>query len=319
MKTSNRVGIRTCSDYSPFGVELDGRTVSGGYRFGYQSQEKDDEIKGDGNSLNFTYRLSDVRLGKFFVRDLLSFEYPNISVYAFSENRLIDAFELEGLEKVCFNGTWHNYDGKSTAFISKALTWVEKAHQGNISAERVQNWKENWYITVENKTDYWGKSIGTEIKFYNNRQDWADDKPFKSVVERDISQQLYAGNVDMSGGSDGANSGSGYSGVKGMYKASDKLDKVGNVVSEIPLPAFEAVGETLQIEADVLRTVADFNTLSVKDAIYNTSVRSLNILVNKSIENHLDKEKVIIDNFMHKTIVNKSTNIIKDQLIVKPK
>ena len=32
MKTSNRVGIRTCSDYSPFGVELDGRTVSGGYR-----------------------------------------------------------------------------------------------------------------------------------------------------------------------------------------------------------------------------------------------------------------------------------------------
>ena len=27
-KPSPCVGIRTCSDYSPFGVELDGRTVS---------------------------------------------------------------------------------------------------------------------------------------------------------------------------------------------------------------------------------------------------------------------------------------------------
>jgi hypothetical protein len=49
-KPSPCVGIRTCSDYSPFGVELDGRTVSGGYRFGYQGSEKDNELKGNGNS-----------------------------------------------------------------------------------------------------------------------------------------------------------------------------------------------------------------------------------------------------------------------------
>ena len=50
-KPSPCVGIRTCSDYSPFGVELDGRTVSlEGYRFGYQGSEKDDEFKGYGNS-----------------------------------------------------------------------------------------------------------------------------------------------------------------------------------------------------------------------------------------------------------------------------
>jgi hypothetical protein len=28
MKTTNRVGNRTCSDYSPFGVEMAGRTES---------------------------------------------------------------------------------------------------------------------------------------------------------------------------------------------------------------------------------------------------------------------------------------------------
>ena len=51
---THRVGIRTCSDYSPFGVELDGRTVSGGgNRFGYNGHEIDDEISGDGNHLSW--------------------------------------------------------------------------------------------------------------------------------------------------------------------------------------------------------------------------------------------------------------------------
>jgi RHS repeat-associated protein len=97
-KSSNRVGIRTCSDYSPFGVELDGRMVSGGYRFGFQNQEKDDEVKGEGNSVNYMFRMHDPRLGRFFSVDPLSPKYPYNSTYAFSENRLIDGVELEGLE-----------------------------------------------------------------------------------------------------------------------------------------------------------------------------------------------------------------------------
>ncbi len=98
-KYSNRVGIRTCSDYSPFGVELDGRTVSlEGYRFGFQNQEKDDEVMGEGNSINYCYRMHDPRLGRFFSVDPLSPKYPYNSTYAFSENRLIDGVELEGLE-----------------------------------------------------------------------------------------------------------------------------------------------------------------------------------------------------------------------------
>ena len=99
MKThSHRVGIRTCSDYSPFGVELDGRTVSGGYRFGFQNQEKDNEIKGEGNSIHYTFRMHDPRVGRFFCVDPLTAKYPHNSPYAFSENRLVDGIELEGLE-----------------------------------------------------------------------------------------------------------------------------------------------------------------------------------------------------------------------------
>jgi RHS repeat-associated protein len=68
------------------------------YRFGFQGQEMDNELKGEGNSLNYTYRMHDPRVGRFFATDPLFREYPHNSVYAFSENRVIDGIELEGLE-----------------------------------------------------------------------------------------------------------------------------------------------------------------------------------------------------------------------------
>jgi RHS repeat-associated protein len=50
-------------------VELDGRTVSGGYRFGYQGSEKDDESKGNGNSYTTEFRQLDPRLGRWLSID----------------------------------------------------------------------------------------------------------------------------------------------------------------------------------------------------------------------------------------------------------
>ncbi|WP_291131252.1 RHS repeat domain-containing protein [Flavobacterium sp. UBA7682] len=73
------------------------------YRYGFQGQEKDDEIKGEGNSLNYTFRMHDPRVGRFFAIDPLFSDYPWNSPYAFSENRVIDAVELEGLESSLTN------------------------------------------------------------------------------------------------------------------------------------------------------------------------------------------------------------------------
>lgn len=72
---------------------------SAGYRYGFQGQEKDDEVKGKGNSVNYTYRMHDPRLGRFFAIDPLAYKYPHNSSYAFSENNVIHMIELEGLEK----------------------------------------------------------------------------------------------------------------------------------------------------------------------------------------------------------------------------
>jgi RHS repeat-associated protein len=93
------VGMRSTSDYSGFGVQLDGRTSENeGYRYGFQGQERDDEVKGDGNSVNYKYRMHDPRIGRFFGIDPLTAKYPWNSPYAFSENRVIDGIDLEGAE-----------------------------------------------------------------------------------------------------------------------------------------------------------------------------------------------------------------------------
>ncbi len=90
-------------DYDPFGMTLVGRTWSLGskYRYGFQNQEVDNEFWG--GAISFKYRVEDVRLGRFFSVDPLFDKYPYNSPYAFSENRLIDSRELEGLEKVDVN------------------------------------------------------------------------------------------------------------------------------------------------------------------------------------------------------------------------
>ena len=71
---------------------------SDSYRYGFQGQEKDDELKGEGNSLNYTFRMHDPRVGRFFATDPLFRKYPYYSSYAFSGNRVIDATEIEGQE-----------------------------------------------------------------------------------------------------------------------------------------------------------------------------------------------------------------------------
>ena len=91
------------SDYYSFGMgikEREWKDSSFSYRFAFQGQEGDDEVAGSGNSYAFKYRIHDARLGRFLSIDPLSSSYPWNSPYAFSENRVIDGVELEGLERI---------------------------------------------------------------------------------------------------------------------------------------------------------------------------------------------------------------------------
>ncbi len=92
--------MRAEQDYDAFGSLLPGRNYSSGsYRYLFQGQEHDDEINdGVGTSYAFEYRIHDPRIGRFLSIDPLAFVFPWNSPYAFSENRVLDMVELEGLE-----------------------------------------------------------------------------------------------------------------------------------------------------------------------------------------------------------------------------
>jgi|GEM_PF-6320316 len=92
------------TDYYPFGSPMPGRNSnSADYRFGFNGKENDNEVKGIGNSLEFKYRIYDSRLGRFLSVDPLAPEYPWNSTYAFAENDVIRAMDLEGAEKNIVN------------------------------------------------------------------------------------------------------------------------------------------------------------------------------------------------------------------------
>ena len=92
--------IKSYSDYYPFGMLLPNRHGnSGDYRYGFQGQEMDNEVKGEGNSINYKFRMHDPRIGRFFAVDPLTAKYPHYTPYSFSGNKVIHAVELEGLEE----------------------------------------------------------------------------------------------------------------------------------------------------------------------------------------------------------------------------
>ena len=69
---------------------------SNSYRYGFQGQEKDDEIKGEGNSLNYTFRMHDPRVGRFFAIDPDYRKFPMWSPYSFASNDPIRYIDING-------------------------------------------------------------------------------------------------------------------------------------------------------------------------------------------------------------------------------
>ncbi|PCI98236.1 MAG: hypothetical protein COB15_06210 [Flavobacteriales bacterium] len=141
------------NDYFPYGMLMPGRhDAIGGYRYGFQGQESDDELKGEGNSVNYKYRMHDARLGRFFAVDPLAKEYPELTPYQFSANQPIHAGELEGLES-------YDYIG---AFIDKLTRSLYSAsgvedQLGTYSGSTYQG-------DVDNRIDQAGKAASAIVK-----------------------------------------------------------------------------------------------------------------------------------------------------------
>jgi RHS repeat-associated protein len=66
------------------------------YRYGFNGKEKDDEVKGGGNSYDFGARLFDSRIGRFFSIDDYTKKFAEISPYSFASNNPIKNIDYNG-------------------------------------------------------------------------------------------------------------------------------------------------------------------------------------------------------------------------------
>ncbi|WP_310560430.1 RHS repeat-associated core domain-containing protein [Flavobacterium sp.] len=69
------------------------------YRYGFNGKEKDDELKGEGNAIDYEKRFYDPRIGKFLSLDPLIKSFPWYSPYQFAGNKPIWAIDLDGEEE----------------------------------------------------------------------------------------------------------------------------------------------------------------------------------------------------------------------------
>jgi RHS repeat-associated protein len=74
------------------------------YRYGFNGMEKDNEVKGEGNSVNYKARIQDTRLGRFLSVDPLTTKYPWYTPYQFAGNKPTQAIDLDGLEEKLMSG-----------------------------------------------------------------------------------------------------------------------------------------------------------------------------------------------------------------------
>ena len=103
--------------------------LSKGYSYGFQGQELDNET----GLVNYTFRMHDARVGRFFAVDPLAAKYAHYTPYSFSGNKLINAIELEGLEESELSGVdyWNclafNFNDRIETGVQETLSDVGEA------------------------------------------------------------------------------------------------------------------------------------------------------------------------------------------------
>jgi RHS repeat-associated protein len=72
--------------------------IAGGYRYGFNGKENDNDVKGTANQQDYGMRIYDPRLGRFLSVDPLTKSYPWLSTYQFAANSPISGTDLDGGE-----------------------------------------------------------------------------------------------------------------------------------------------------------------------------------------------------------------------------
>jgi RHS repeat-associated protein len=70
------------------------------YRYGFNGKENDNDVKGEGNQIDYGKRVYDSRIGRFLSTDPLTSQFPYYTPYQYAGNKPIWAMDLDGAEEL---------------------------------------------------------------------------------------------------------------------------------------------------------------------------------------------------------------------------
>jgi RHS repeat-associated protein len=175
------------------------------YRYGFNGQEKDDEIKGTGNSLDFGARIYDSRLGRFLSLDPLMTKYPSESPLSFVGNSPLIFIDPDGKEKVIVIGSLDRNHGKDAfKFINSAMG---KANE--LQSDNVKNQK-NEQITIilctahmntdevtMNQKAIMSNCPGVNVVVANNKEEVVNYINSKDLINNKLSKNREADKISL--------------------------------------------------------------------------------------------------------------------------
>lgn len=97
--------------------------AGGVYRYGFNRKENDNEVRKEGNQIEYGMRIYDPRVAKFLSVDPLTKSYPELTPYQFASNTPIQAIDLDGEESKIYLISFNEKTGKSQVTLTKQDFW----------------------------------------------------------------------------------------------------------------------------------------------------------------------------------------------------
>jgi hypothetical protein len=149
--------------------------------------------------------MHDPRVGRFFAIDPLFRKYPYNSPYAFSENRVIDGKELEGLEVIHFGIPGHivgtiDLNKMSANEIERKYKEYEKYHKGVVDLDKIKKRPDSEIWSIEALENPYGYDAGTKVSAYASEASYknGDGFAFSSYTHRTFFEKFVAKDSEIS-------------------------------------------------------------------------------------------------------------------------
>jgi RHS repeat-associated protein len=160
--TPFQVDLLSKSEYFPYGMKIEelGWNAEGVEpRYGYNGKEKDNEVKGESNSLDFGARIYDPRGARFLSQDPLKSQFAFQSPFIFASDKPINSIDKDGEKEHIM--IFHQVNKQGNTFVTKPDDKMTYSNNG-----KARTWSDNKMGSAVNENHYI-----YENKMYNKKTD----------------------------------------------------------------------------------------------------------------------------------------------------